>query len=725
MIITMTRVAPQQRLLIITLLALFATMLSAGYLISVPQLGVAWQADEKRDGLTVADVAEDGPNAGRLTPGVQVIAVRSSDGGLIPLNGDAVQEDPDLLSYERYNAFLAQQNRLMDELKSGKFQIVTQDQQVITLHAENRVYSEAITYLLIKTGYGWVALLVAVGVWAYNPHRLETRLFCLSGVSAFLVTLTLGTYGGRELAISGDVLSWLMAVNHLAVLQVWASLTALFCVYPLRKGRFPLHRFVLAAGILAWLADQLQLGPGPEYSVYSVVVLGFFFSLTVLARQWRLTRNRPLERASLKWCAFSIFVGCMLLISLIMLPPVLGVDRTVPLYFSLIPLPVLYLGMAAGLTRYRLFDLEQWWFKTWIWFFGGVLVVVLDLGLIFGLGLAGGVALSLSLALAGWIYFPLRQALMRRLGRSREHNFNLALKKLVDNLFSATSGTRILSAWPDLLKQTFSPLSLSQADRQIFNEPVSVSKDGGQLIVSPLEKGQPGLLLEFADDGRRLFTPGDLRIAQLLRAMSQQALSTVRAREDGAEAERLRIVRDLHDDVGARLLTLLHTAPNTHHEALARNALVALRETLYAMDDKRRYNLADLLEDWRSDLDERLAPGDIHLDWSAQVPGDDTLLTPRHYINLRRILDEAVTNALKHGAPTRLAFHAKVRKGVLHLSIINDIRLPPGERGDSLPGRGLNNMQTRIKELGGRLKTRRVTDSSPHFHLEAQVQLTP
>lgn len=725
MIITVTRVAPQQRLIIIALLALFATGLSAGYLISIPYLGVTWQADTNQDRLIVTDVSADGPNAGRLTPGEPVIAVRSADGSLIPLNANTIHEDPDLLSYRQYNALLAQQNRLMDELKSGKFQVVTQDQRTVELQTENRAHLKAMAYLLIKAGYGWVALLVAVGVWAYNPNRLETRLFCLSGISVFLATLTLGTYGGRELAISGDVLAWLMAINHLATLEVWASLTALFCVYPLRKGRFPLHRLVLAAGILAWLVDQIQLGSGPQYSIYSVVVFGFFFSLAVLARQWRLTRNHPLERASLKWCAFSIFVGCILLISLIMLPPVLGTDRTVPLHLSLIPVPVLYLGMAAGLTRYRLFDLEQWWFKTWIWFFGGVLVVLLDLALIFGLGLAGEVALSLSLALAGWLYFPLRQTLMRRLGRSREHSFNLALKKLVDNLFSANSGARILSAWPDLLKQTFSPLSLSQTDHQPAGEPVRVSEDGGQLIISPLETGQPGLLLEFADGGRRLFTPADLRIAQLLRAMSKQALSTVRAREDGAEAERLRIMRDLHDDVGARLLTLLHTAPDEHHEALARNALGALRETLYALDETRRYSLADLLDDWRGDLDERLAPGGIVLDWFAPVPCDDTLLTPRHYINLRRILDEAVTNALKHGAPSRLSFHARVIKGTLHFSLVNDIRHQASEDGDGLPGRGLHNMQTRIKELGGQLKTHRQPDPIPRFHLEARVGLAP
>ena len=88
------------------------------------------------------------------------------------------------------------------------------------------------------------------------------------------------------------------------------------------------------------------------------------------------------------------------------------------------------------------------------------------------------------------------------------------------------------------------------------------------------------------DDGRRLFSPDDLRIASLLRAISEQALFTVRAREDGAEAERRRIMRDLHDDVGGRILSVLHNASDERQASLARNALQSLREALQALDQE-------------------------------------------------------------------------------------------------------------------------------------------
>lgn len=696
-------VAPQQRLLFVTLIALFVTALAAGYVISVPQLGVNWQPDAARDQLVVESVSEEGPNSGKLIPGEGVVAVQREGGGLTPLSAETVHEDPDLLSYQAYNALLEQQSRIVEELEKGEITFITSQDRVVTLTAATLVDSDALGYFLMKAGYGWVALLVAVGIWAYSPGRIETRLFCLSGISIFLTTLTLGTYGGREIAIDGDVFAFLMSINHLSVLQVCASLSALFWVYPIRQGRFPLHYVILGAGGLAWLSDQLQLTAGSRYTVYSVIVAGFIFGVLVLGRQWWLTRNSPLERASLKWCALSVFSGCLLLTSLIMLPPALGANRGIPLSLSLISVLVLYLGMAAGLTRYRLFDLERWWFKTWIWFFGGVLVVLLDLALIFGLGLAGEMALALSLALAGWLYFPLRQALMRRLGRNRDNNFDLALKNLVDNLFSANSAGRILAAWPDLLAQTFAPLSITETSQGTGGKPVAVSRDGVQLTISALEAGQAVLKLEFADGGRRLFSPEDLRIATLLRAISKQALFTVRAREDGAEAERRRIMRDLHDDVGGRLLSVLHNAGDERQVSLARNALQSLRDALQALDLDSSSWLADCIQDWHELCSQRCHEMGAQLQWFFTGDIDqDQAITVRQRINVSRIIHEALTNAFKHARPDYIKVHLTVDSSMLRMNVTNDGVAGNPSLTESIARRGLHNMRTRCEELGGR-----------------------
>jgi hypothetical protein len=74
---------------------------------------------------------------------------------------------------------------------------------------------------------------------------------------------------------------------------------------------------------------------------------------------------------------------------------------------------LIYLGLAWG-CRYRLFNLDRWWFEALIWGLGGALVLLFDIALLW-LNASAGVALGTAVALAGWLYFPLRQWLWRRL----------------------------------------------------------------------------------------------------------------------------------------------------------------------------------------------------------------------------------------------------------------------------------------------------------------------
>lgn len=129
---------------------------------------------------------------------------------------------------------------------------------------------------------------------------------------------------------------------------------------------------------------------------------------------------RPLARfpvPALKWCVLAIFLGSVLLMGLVIIPPAFGQPPLVPLLVGFAAYLILYLGIAAGLVRCRLFDIERWWFKTWLWFAGGLMVLVLDAALIMGAGLTSTYALTLSLAIAGWVYFPLRQWLWDRFGQ--------------------------------------------------------------------------------------------------------------------------------------------------------------------------------------------------------------------------------------------------------------------------------------------------------------------
>src|SRR5690606_23180726 len=149
------------------------------------------------------------------------------------------------------------------------------------------------------------------------------------------------------------------------------------------------------------LITTLQMGDGARTTVYLPILLSYVIGLFFAGLQWRASRGHPTDRAALKWCLLAIFSGTVLLIGLVTIPPVFGRFPLVPVAIGYSGFLMVYLGLAAGLLRYRLFDIGRWWFKTWIWFAAGLIVVVLDLTLMFFVNMTSSFALAVSLALTG------------------------------------------------------------------------------------------------------------------------------------------------------------------------------------------------------------------------------------------------------------------------------------------------------------------------------------
>ena len=75
-----------------------------------------------------------------------------------------------------------------------------------------------------------------------------------------------------------------------------------------------------------------------------------------------------------------------------------------------------------------------------------------------------------------------------------------------------------------------------------------------------------------------------------------------------------------------------------------------------------------------------------------------TGVTPGHALALLRILQEAVTNAVKHGPARRIVFRGeKAQDGSARITIENDGRnvIPKAN------GQGLSNMRQRAASMGG------------------------
>lgn len=171
-------------------------------------------------------------------------------------------------------------------------------------------------------------------------------------------------------------------------------------------------------------------------------------------------------------------------------------------------------------------------------------------------------------------------------------------------------------------------------------------------------------------------------------------------RSQAASEERERIYRDLHDDIGAKLLALVIGAETRLKADLARSALQDLRDVV-SRSTRGDAPLTELCADWRSELEQRLADADIALDWHQPERLPDPLVKAGDALHMGRILREAVSNAMRHAAPSRVAVQVSMPEGPAPLEIVveND-----GKAFTGMPervGRGLRNMRYRADQLGG------------------------
>lgn len=178
---------------------------------------------------------------------------------------------------------------------------------------------------------------------------------------------------------------------------------------------------------------------------------------------------------------------------------------------------------------------------------------------------------------------------------------------------------------------------------------------------------------------------------------------TQAARED----ERGRLMRDLHDGLSGHLVSIIalsqaQAANPGAIERAARSALDDLRLVVNSLDlDDSDLILA--LAGLRERLEPQLRRLGVELDWSMEKLPQVTGVTPGNALSILRILQEAITNALKHGEPSRIVVYGAAREDGAATIVIRNAARETGAPHAARTGRGhgLRNMALRAQQLGG------------------------
>lgn len=176
-----------------------------------------------------------------------------------------------------------------------------------------------------------------------------------------------------------------------------------------------------------------------------------------------------------------------------------------------------------------------------------------------------------------------------------------------------------------------------------------------------------------------------------------------------AAKERERLMRDIHDGVGGHLVSTIALLDSQQSStAQVRQSLMDcladLRVVILSLDPSSS-ELAILLGMFRHNIQPKVKAAGITLAWHVGDIESLPKLSTKSALNILRILQESVTNVIKHSGASRLSISTNLTpitksSYAIAISVMDD---GSGKFDDDKAGYGVKNMKKRASELGGNL----------------------
>lgn len=174
-------------------------------------------------------------------------------------------------------------------------------------------------------------------------------------------------------------------------------------------------------------------------------------------------------------------------------------------------------------------------------------------------------------------------------------------------------------------------------------------------------------------------------------------------------SERERMMRDMHDGIGGQLVslvTMLQSYSGDEFRKVQRKVEESIMDLRLVIDslDPSVHELSTLLGMLRYRLNDQLDDSPINFFWSISDLPPCRSVTIRSTLHIARIIQEAITNSLKHSQASNL----EVETGVMQVEgdehVYIDIRDDGvGMAANGTHGYGLKNMRYRAEKIGAKL----------------------
>ncbi len=203
------------------------------------------------------------------------------------------------------------------------------------------------------------------------------------------------------------------------------------------------------------------------------------------------------------------------------------------------------------------------------------------------------------------------------------------------------------------------------------------------------------------------------------------AKQRVAIKQSTIETERERLISDLHDGMGGHLVSILALSENPQADKtevyhVAQKALNDLRLVIYSLDIDGG-DLSYALALFRQQIDPVLNNLGIKTRWSMANLPSISETGPSNVLTILRILQEAITNAQKHGSPKQISLVGLPGPENTALIVVENTG-GVGFISAGQNGYGLKNMQKRAQAMGGKINLTPLPDGA-RFELQLPLEL--
>ena len=632
---------------------------------------------------------------------VDSVAISSAGGeNRILLNANDFIEDPHFVAtYSEMQQFFIKQSQI--------YQLMSQHQQIFLQsgdHSSSTPYPVNIQpkrklrdlpfEFWFQLAVSSIGFLLGCWIWALRPNEIAPRVFALLNAAYPVFAFSAAIYSTRDLALNAELFRVLVAINTGGALLYGCALISLFLVYPKQLIR---TQWLWAIPIFFsgwWLLDTLFLLPEPSMGGDLPVTLQMLGAILCMVWQWRANRHDPRAKVALRWFALWILVSSGAFVFLVQSTQLLDIQLNMSQAYSFGFFLFVTIGIAIGLKRYQLFSLDRWAFGILYWLAGAILLVLLDAFLV--MMLSPLMSLSLAILICGLVWLPVRGWLQARLLQRKKLSDSELFERILQVSFAVNEQERQLQ-WKALLNDLFQPLNLEISEQRNHSQ----IEDNGLVLYTPQVAGLAAMRLSYPQQGRRLFNAYDQQLVQNLLPFLAQAVESRVAYDNGVREERHRIARDLHDDLGAKLLSGLYQNDVDQAKQAIRQAIAEMRTIVNGLLGTG-VELNVVLQEFEHEVATRLQSCRIELNWQQKlgdVPITLSYAQYRHYISMLR---EIISNIMKYANAQSVIIEISLLDSQLVSVICDDGNGFDGETNQS-EGNGLKNLRERATELSATL----------------------